>query len=231
MRGRVGILQFQGLLAGIIRRSFNWLRKASRQGGGALPVNLVFGQVFRRVNAIGVDGSVNAGKWILRGESAYIMTPNNDGTNPLEIPTHWDSVFGIERSFWDDFRIQTQFIYRTFPKYSSPDGVGGPDPISVTVNQTMAQDNALLLNYQDQTRPSGTLRFGYLNEKNGIDGEIFFLQNFTGGDYLLRPRLTYAWTDFLKTTVGAELYGGPTNRPLGGLNSYSAIFSEVKYTF
>jgi len=194
-------------------------------------VLLNMGQVFRRVISYGGDASISHDKWVFRGESAYTVTPNDSGSNALELPTHWDSVVGAERPLGDKFRVQAQIILRIFPRYTSPSSQTGSDPISTTINQQIAAENALLNSYQDPSRPGGTLRVSYTDDKTGWDGEIFVLQNFAGGDFLVRPRVSYAWTDLIKSTVGLDLYGGPTNRPLGALAPDSAVFAETKYSF
>jgi hypothetical protein len=188
-------------------------------------------QVFRRVQGYGADWSYSTEKWVYRFESAYIVTANHDGENPLVMPTHWDSVLGAERPIGDHFRIQGQFIMRYFPQFKSADQAGGPDAISAGVNRSLASTNALLLGYQEQSQPAGSVRVSYTDQENAIEADIFLLQNFNGSDYLIRPKISYGWTDFIRSTVGSEIYGGPTNRPLGSLHSYNSVFFETKYTF
>jgi hypothetical protein len=199
--------------------------------GNPLSPSVVVSQVYRNVWSVGADGSYSSERWIYRGETAFTQTPNNDGQNPTQEPSHWDSVLGAERALGGHFRGQGQFIYRYFPQYTSPNQATGPDPLTTQVNQVLASENAILLQYQDQVRPSVTLRLSYTDDKNGWDGEIFYLENLAGDDFVIRPRVSYAWTDLFKTTLGLELYGGPTNRPLGAYAPYSAIFFEAKYTF
>jgi hypothetical protein len=196
-----------------------------------LPSAFNVGQTFHNIRAAGADFSFTSGKWIYRGETAYTWTENNDGANPLIIPSHWDAVAGVERPIGDDFRIQGQFVYRYFPAFTPPNQAGGPDPITAQVDQAIAAANALLLAYQYQSRPGATFRIAYANDANGIDAEFFTLVNFAGGDYLLRPKFSYNWTDVLKTTVGLDYYAGPVDRPLGALYVFDAVFVEAKYTF
>lgn len=188
-------------------------------------------QVFRRIQAVGMDGSYSTELWVYRIESAYIVTENHDGENPLVMPTHWDSVLGAERPFGDHFRVQGQFVMRYFPRFKSADQVSGPDAVSTGVNRTLASTNALLLGYQEQNQPAGSLRVSYTDQENAFESEIFFLQNFNGSDFLIRPKMSYGWTDLIRSTLGAEVYGGPTSKPLGALHPYNSIFFETKYTF
>jgi hypothetical protein len=189
-------------------------------------------QGFRRINAVGVDGSWAGEKWIFRGESAFVQTENYDGTFTTVTPSHWDTVLGVERPFGDHLRIQFQAVTRYFPNYKDPEEtVVVNDPVSTVVNRQIAMANALVSGYQDQFIPSGTLRVSYTDEANHWDGEVFYLQNMVGSDYLVRPKFSVAATDSLRLTAGADLYGGPRDRPLGALRSYSSLFIEAKYVF
>jgi hypothetical protein len=196
-----------------------------------LPVAFGVGQTFHRIRAAGADLSLTWGKWIFRGESSYTWTENDNGLNPLIQPSHWDSVLGLERPISGDFRIQAQFVYRVFPLWSGPAQATGPDPATAQVNQGISAANAQLLSYQDPNRPGATLRVSYSNEANGIDAEIFVLGNFVGSDYLIRPKFSYHWTDAFLTTIGADWYGGPTDRPLGAMQVFNSVFTEAKYSF
>jgi hypothetical protein len=201
-------------------------------GAGTPPaVTANIGQSFNHIRALGGDGSFTAGKWIVRGETSYTWTQNDDGANALIQPTHWDSVVGAERPIGDDFRVQAQFVYRLIPDFNEPAQAGGANPIEASIRSQVAQANALLLAYQFKSRPGATFRLSYAHEASGVEAELFTVGNFVGGDYLLRPKLGYAWTDALKTTVGVDYYGGPVNRPLGALQTYNSAFVEGKYVF
>lgn len=196
-----------------------------------LPTAFTVGQVFHRYRAAGGDTSFTSGNWIFRGETAYVWTENDDGANPLVQPSHWDSVAGVERPIGDDFRVQAQFVYRYFPSYGAPSTASASDPITAAARQGIARANALLLTYQDKSRPGATFRFSYSNESSGIDAELFVLGNFVGGDYLIRPKASYAWTQALRTTLGIDWYGGPADRPLGSMKAFNSVFAEGKYSF
>ncbi|MGK5082933.1 hypothetical protein WDW37_06480 [Bdellovibrionota bacterium FG-1] len=185
--------------------------------GSPLQPVITLVQTFHPIRAAGGDASFTFGKWIGRAETAYFWTQNDDGTQPLIQPSHWDSVIGAERPLGDDFRFQVQAIYRYHPAFQEP--------------TALAKANALLLGYQEKSRPAATFRLAYSNEANGWDIELFLMANFSGGDYLARPKVTYAWTDAVKSTAGVEYYGGPDDRPLGALKSYNSVFIEGKYVF
>jgi hypothetical protein len=186
---------------------------------------------FQRYTALGLNTSITEGKWVFRGESAYVWTENNDGQNPLIQPTHLDVVAGAERPISDDLRVQAQGLVRYYPRYLSPNELQGTGSLLGQLDQQVAQVNALIQNYQDQVRPAFTFRLAYSHDPSGIASELFLLTNFIGGDYLVRPQFSYLWTDSLKTILGMDYYAGPKDRPLGVLSVYSSIYSELRYVF
>jgi hypothetical protein len=174
-------------------RGFNHLPEfalLSSSGGTTTtpPTTFTVGQTFHSLRAAGADFSFTLGKWIVRGESAYVWTENSSGRNPLIQPSHWDAVAGGERPLGDDWRLQAQFVYRVYPHWSPATRASGPDPVTEQVNQGIARINALLLNYQETDRPAATFRLSYANESNGLEAEIFALVNFVGGDFSYNPR-------------------------------------------
>ncbi len=195
------------------------------------PISANLNQGFNRINALGADGSYTNGKWVYRGEAAYVRTPNHDGLNTLVEPSFINSVWGVERPISDDFRMQAQFLFKYYPQYTAIDQTTGADLISQVINRQIAQTNALIFRYQEQSQPGATLRFSYANSENHIDTEIFLIQYFNGGDYLIRPKVSYAWTDVFRTTVGVDYYGGPPDRALGASSAYNSVFLEAKYSF
>ncbi len=188
-------------------------------------------KTFRRISAIGWDGSLNAGAWILRWESAYTWTDNARASHALVEPSHLDTVLGAERPWGDHLRLQGQLLWRYHPHFLSPSSTPGTDPLTQIANPAIASANAQLQGYQFRSRTGASLRVSYAHEDSGLEAEVFGLGNFIGGDYLVRPKLTYAWTEALKTSLGMDYYGGPTNRTLGALQAYNAIFLQGKYLF
>ncbi|MBI2711555.1 MAG: hypothetical protein HYX41_01655 [Bdellovibrio sp.] len=188
-------------------------------------------QGFHQYRALGGDSSVSFGKYVLRGEAAYVWTENGDGQNPMIQPSHLDAVVGLERGIGDDFRVQTQFLIRYFPYFTPPSQATDPNPVMAFVYQQVAGVNALIQNYQDVWRPAASFRLSYSNDQNRLAGEVFLLGNFLGGGLLLRPEVTYRLSDSLKATLGLNYYAGPADRPLGVLAPYNALYTELKYVF
>lgn len=214
-------------------RGFNSLPEFQATSVGEIPLvpilNASFG--FHRFRALGGDISLTVGKWVLKTEDAYVWTENNDGQNPLTLPSYLSSVISVERPLGADFRVQTQIWVRYYPNYLSPAQASGPNPLQALINQQVARANALIQNYQDRVRPAGTLRVTYTDERDGLEAQLLIAMNFNGGDYLLRPKLDYSISDSLKATLGMDYYAGPADRPFGVLEPFSSVFTEFRYLF
>ncbi len=187
------------------------------------------------LNAVGGDLSFTLGDYIFRGESALLLPENGSDQDPLfglVEPDHWDSVIGIERPFFTDFRIQFQMLYRYHLYFISPNSYSNPNPTMTRIQQGVGNGNALILNYLDQSTLGTTFRFAYANETSNWTADLFLIGYFgSGQDYLIRPQIGYKPIEGIRLTTGADLYGGSINRPLGALKDKSAYFLEAKYTF
>jgi hypothetical protein len=186
-------------------------------------------------SAVGGDLSFTAGAYVVRAESAYIMPDQGSENTPLYgilQPTHWDTVIGAERSFFEDFRAQIQFLYRYHVGYIDPSLISTPSPALTLAQQKIARANALLLNFQRESNPGATFRFGYASDSSDWNADLFIVGYFAKGyDYLVRPQVGYKPAEGWKLTAGADLYGGNESRPLGALKNNSSLFFEGRYVF
>lgn len=195
------------------------------------PTAITAQQFFYRQKAVGSDVSMTWGDWLIRGEAAFVTTENPEANDPLTPPSRLDAVVGVERSFLTDFRFQLQTTLRQHPKYNNPKEYTNVNPITQAVYREIGALNSQIHNYQEKDRVGGTLRVSYTNAENGIDTELFLMGNAIGGDYLVRPKFSYLWSDAIRTTLGIDYYGGPDDRPLGALKAYNSVFFEGKYSF
>lgn len=186
---------------------------------------------FSRITAVGGDLSFTLDPWIFRAEGAYVFTENSSVATTLIPPNHLYAVLGVERPLGSSFRAQLQGVLKAYPYWLSPASLMDADPIVGPIKVQIAQTNALILNYQDQVRPSMTARISYENTTKGWDAELFGMVNFIGADFLLRPKLAYHVTDAIRLTLGADVYVGDSDTPLGALRPYSAVFTEAKLSF
>lgn len=188
-------------------------------------------RAFHRIRAVGADASFSRGDWIYRAESAYSVTENHEGNNPLITPSHWSTVLGAERPLGSRFRVNGQLVSRYFPRYTDPRQARGPDAVSTLINQRIAAANALLQQYQQKWETAATLRVGYTAELTGFTAEVLFYRSLNQNDYYLRPLVSFALAESLRAYLGYDHYGGSQGRSLGSLQSYNAVFTELKYLF
>jgi hypothetical protein len=188
----------------------------------ATETEVVMRHTHRRIVAAGVDGSASVGKLVFRAEGSYVLPlDNRTGLDMSRLPPMAFAVVGVERPLGDRMRVQLQLIGRHYPYWSDP--AATMDPVAAT--------NALLLDYQDQRRPSATLRVAYQSEEGRLEAEVFGAMNFLGNDFLVRPLLGWRPVETVTLQVGVDVYGGPDDRPLGALNPFSGAFSQMSYTF
>lgn len=188
-----------------------------------------------RETAFGGDASFTAGDYIIRFESAFHFPDDGKNTDMrygLVEPWHWDSVVGAERPLWTDFRLQLQVLYRYHFYYQSPDSYHFVLPLVTGLQRSIGKANALMLNYLERGTPGATFRFGYQPENGDFSADLFFMGYFgSKNDFALRPQVGYKAMEGLKLALGADIYGGAENRPLGSLKHFSVAFFEAKYVF
>lgn len=188
----------------------------------ATDTEIVLRHTHRRIVAGGLDGSASVGKFVFRAEGSYVIPlDNTEGEDISRLPPMAFAVLGVERPLGDRVRAQLQLIGRHYPYWRDP--ADEMDPVAAT--------NALFLDYQDQRRPSATLRVAYQSEEGRLEAEIFGAMNFLGSDFLVRPLLGWRPVEAVSLQVGVDVYGGPDDRPLGALNPFSGAFGQVSYTF
>lgn len=181
---------------------------------------------FRR-SAVGADFSRSFQDWIVRGEAAYSM--QDSLSNGRTEGNHIDGVIGVERGFEDRYRILVQGLYRRYTSWESPgQDYRGTTALDQAANVGLARLNALLVNYQNRGNPGLTMLFSYHDEADRFRASINVIGNFIGRDYLIRPELSHSLIEGHRLTVGADLYGGPQERPLGALRDFSTVFAEWK---
>ncbi|HXN05586.1 MAG TPA: DUF1302 family protein [Nitrospiria bacterium] len=184
-------------------------------------LNLKFS--YHRIRVIGIDGATTVGKYGLRGEAAYTFTENGDGTDPYVKNPFFFMVLGSDRTFYENLNINLQYIFRMIDKYS--------DPMNAPTPQMVVVEEALLSNQLDQTSHGMSYRIGdkWLNDT--LEAEVAGIYMFTRHDYMVRPKIAYAFTDHVKGLVAAEIFRGPDLSFFGYLWGNSKVFTELSYFF
>ncbi|HEY5995318.1 MAG TPA: DUF1302 family protein [Gallionellaceae bacterium] len=193
--------------------------------GGLSPAGMVLSLQHHRIRVLGADAAATLGRFGFRAEAAYTWTEDNAGLDPFVKNPFFYGVVGADRTFYDNFNINLQYFVRQVANYSDPNAIADP------VLRTVAIQQAVVSSQLDRRQQGISLRIAdkWLNDT--LEAEIAGVANFTRHDFMLRPRLAYAFDDHWKGTLGAYVYRGGANTFFGLLKDRSGGFAEARYSF
>jgi hypothetical protein len=178
----------------------------------------------RRIRVLGLDGATTIQRYGLRAEAAYTLT-DNAANDPLVKQPFLYAIIGGDRTFGDNFNINLQYYFRRVSNFHDPQAI-----TDLTL-RTIALQQAILSNQATRFQQGITLRISdkWLDET--LEGEIAGVFPIARGDFALKPKMLYAFTDQWKGTLGADIFRGSDNTFYGRLRSNSSLFAEIKYSF
>jgi len=178
-----------------------------------------------RIRVLGADAATVLGRYGVRSEIAYTWTEDAAGNNPfIKNPfLYW--VAGADKTFLEYLNINVQYFARHISRYQNPTTIVNP------LEQTVAVQQSIIASQQDRFQQGASLRVSnkWLNET--LDAELTTVYNATRGDYLLRPKMGYAFSDHWRGSLGANLFRGDKNTFFGLLKNRSSVFAELRYGF
>jgi len=177
------------------------------------------------IQVLGADAATTVGAYGIRAEAAYTWTEQPVGRDFEVKRPFLYLVVGAERKVWDDFNVNVQLFFRSVSNYRNPYAIADPSLRSVAVLQAV-------LNHQLTRRENGMtflVSRKWLNET--LAAEIAAVYSFTQRDFLLRPRMSYAFSDHWRGSLGVDRYRGGENTFFGRLKANSAVFAELAYGF
>ena len=190
-----------------------------------LPGALNLSLQHHRIRVLGADATTVMGRYGLRTEVAYTWTENAAGIDPFVKKPFFYGVVGADRTFFEYLNINVQYFVRQLNSFSDP------NTITDLLTREVAIQQSIISNQQNKFQQGMSLRIGnkWLNET--LEAEFAAVYSFTRRDYLLRPKLSYAFDDHWKGTLGANLYRGDPNTFFGMLRYVSTVFGELRYSF
>ena len=188
---------------------------------GALNLSLQY----HRIRVLGADAATVLGRYGLRAEMAYTQTEDAAGSDPFIKNPFFYGVFGADRTFFEYLNVNVQYFERRISNYSDPNAIADP------LTRTVAIQQSIVSNQQDSSQQGLSMRIAdkWLHET--LDAELAVVYNLTRSDYLLRPKIGYAFDDHWKGLLGATLFRGDANTFFGMLRDRSAVFGELRYSF
>jgi len=134
-------------------------------------------------------------------------------------------VVGSERTFREYLNINLQYFLRVVSNFRDPTGIADP------LRRNAALQLAAVSNQRDQMQQGASMRVSYKWFNETLEGEIAGVLSFTCLDYVIRPKVIYAFTDRWKGTVGADIFRGSGKTFFGRLRDNSAVYVELRYSF
>ncbi len=184
---------------------------------------------YAALQSVGADVATTHGNWGLRGELAYLRFKPENAANAGRL-THWFGVLGVENNLADfssvvsNATIGVQYFFRRFAQDSH--FANAPDVWRTPVNKLQLANNQLH-RWQD----GFTLRFAQRFMNDQLDYEIVGMRNFRDGDFVLRPRLNFRYSDSTKWVFGCDLFRGKDHSFFGSLKKNSLAFTELVLIF
>jgi len=179
---------------------------------------------FQKIDVLGADFATNLGSFGVRGEASYTKTQDNGGTDPLTKNSNLFVVLGTDRSFYETLNINAQYLYRhTFEYFEGSFSDPNVSTLALQVNINAGQ--------LSQNMHGASLRISHKALNETLESELTGVGWFTTQDYLLRPKVSYAFSDNFRGTLGIEIFQGNKSTYFGRLRSLSSGFAEVRLLF
>ncbi|GAB3760486.1 hypothetical protein GCM10028796_09190 [Ramlibacter monticola] len=192
---------------------------------GAGPGGLQLALRNHPIRVLGADVAGVLGRYGLRAEAAYTWTSHDEGPNALVKKPFFYGVAGADRTFDNGTYVNLQYYLRHIAGFSDPNAIADP------LQRAIALQSALISNQRDATEHGISLRVSHRWLNDTLEVELLGVISLTRGDNAWRPKLTYALSDSLKLTVGADLFRGGRDTYFGRLRDNSLAYAELKYAF
>ncbi len=174
---------------------------------------------FHWVQIFGGDFITTFGKWAFKGEGAYTLTQDSEGTDPTIRNPQFQSVLGVDYNATDRLTFNLQWVYTRLFKYNRQ--------LEVSAAQAMHRDPRSVP-YAEEQAASARIQWSPLDF---FTVQLISVYNFRYGDYFLLPILSYDLADGIRVYGGATFFDGPDYSTFGRSKDYSRAFVELKYNF
>lgn len=192
-------------------------------GAGAQGASV--GLQFEPISMWGADFATTLGGWGLRGEAAYTLAPDRDGSQATQWNRELFIVLGAEHSPLENLTINFQGLYKHVFDFRNHQSWTDSNTQNLALQQNLVANQLLQNQWGVSIRPSTK----FWNDT--LELECAYVQWFGVPGGLVRPKGTYAVNDHLKVMLGSESYFGDSNSFLGRLAPISSFFTEFRYSF
>lgn len=177
-----------------------------------------------RLSVLGADAAANVGRIGLRAEGAYVHTEDGDGTDPFAKNPFVFLVVGGDRSFDGRFNLNLQYLVRAVRHHRAPVGLEA-DVAPIAEQQAILSAQTRPVQHGASMRVSGK----WLHET--LETEWAAVAYAAPRGIAMRPKATYAATDRITVSLGAEMFRGSDASLFKLLRPNSATFLEARWGF
>jgi hypothetical protein len=176
------------------------------------------------MDVVGADVAMNFGSYGFRAEAAYSMPRDYDDGKTM-IQRMFFGVIGADRTFSDQWNINVQVLVKWLPDFHDLVNSVRPE------ERPLARADAVLFGQERRWSSGITTRAGARFLRDTLETELLVMAWFDRLNGLVRPLLSYAFSDRVKGTVGAEIYSGPADSFWGSYTNKPVFFGEFRYGF
>jgi hypothetical protein len=173
------------------------------------------------ITMIGADLAKNFSEFGTRFEAAYVDPSGSAQPNEPGLRRNLYLVAGVDRTFFPRLNVNLQLFTRR--SWELPDQL---EPRFV-----MAQNFNASTFMQQRARIYGmTMRISNAWLHDTLEAEVFVQRFFGEGDIFVQPKMTYAFSDSLRGTIGGQYYSG-SGPQFGPLKRNNGLFVELRYSY
>ncbi|HEX9627863.1 MAG TPA: hypothetical protein VGA00_13075 [Acidiferrobacterales bacterium] len=189
------------------------------------PSGLVLSLRHLPTRVVGADLATTVGRYGLRAEAAYTRTEDTSGVDPFVMNSLFYLVAGGDRTFFEYLNVNLQAFVRHVSDFKNANEITDP------LVRMVAVQEAIITNQLDRNTYGLAARISNKWFYTTLDAELVAVYSWPRHDYVVRPKLSYAFTDRWIGTLGADVFRGDPQSFYGRLRSNSLVFGEIRFTF
>ena len=179
-----------------------------------------------RVRALGADLATSVGRWNLRAEAALLRLQPACSACALPRRQAQRLVLGADTDFGDSANLNVQWFGIARSPWQDAPAATGPGPGRMLA---LAQQR---LNNEFARREQGlTLRLSDRAFNDRLRWELGLIVDLTGHSHLLRPRVSWAFSDRWRVSAGLDHFGGPAQSSFGSRWANRVAFAELAWVY
>ncbi len=191
-----------------------WLTPSMKPDDLSSPTRVITFYPELSVYGLSAQGSALSG--VLSFETGYYQSREDEGGKDPFIPnSQIRFLIGYQRQIWKDFTLGAQYYGEIMKDYSA-------------YLNSLPPGFPALKEYRDIV----TLRLEQFLKNQTLRLSLFTFYSPADNDYLIKPQVTYNFTDKLSTTLGANIIGGEKDTMFfGQFDKNDNIYMWIRYDF